>query len=373
VHKGFAVRAKRGTTRKVHAVKTYPKSFRAFTLAELLTVVAVIALLLAIVSPMVGGTVAYARQIKCAANLRHLSQAYHLCINDDARDNDNVDPISPNIWTQNLEPYLVDNANKAMICPEDSDPTYGNIDVGLQIYVKEDRPGLPTEYATELFNVYPYWLEGPCPDPGPGIWKLNDEKYTEFVTTFGNSQAYAPAWLPQYTPGDDPDSWHIVVEEGRLGGGAASDVDYNDLLIHLKRNEDGSIEATFERTWYWVSYALIMPDGSMIGGENESLGAEIMGPITLPTAARASYGMNWQAPNMPAGSNRILMIDYDLESIKNGGNTVQHEDWDLNVAPRHAGGTKVNVLFNNGAVQPLTPDAIDPDVIENDERYWSPE
>jgi prepilin-type N-terminal cleavage/methylation domain-containing protein/prepilin-type processing-associated H-X9-DG protein len=354
-------------------VPKHPQPTQGFTLTELLVVVAVLAMLLAIVAPIVRKGMSVGRRIKCASNLKRIGQAYHLCVNDDEQNTLDDDPISPDMWTQTLQPYLKDDGDAVTLCPEDKDPAYGNIDVSLQIWVQQPRPGMPTEYAIELFNMYPYWLEDGCPDPGPGVWKLNNEMYSEFNSKFVGTQFYAPSWLPQYSPGSDPDSWWLVVEEGRSdGGGAGSDMDYNDLLIHVTRQPDGTLQATFERTWFWVDYGLIMPDGELIGGEGNSLGASIPGPITLPASNKASYGMNWQAPEIGRGLGKVLMLDYERQAVKVGGSVALHEDWDLTVAPRHKNGTQVNASFLDGSVTAHTPDEIDPDIIANDERFWSP-
>ena len=352
-------------------MRTLKSSSRGFTLSELLVVVSIIGLLAAIVAPVLSRGFDFARRVKCASNLYHLGQAYHLRMNDKHADPNNPNPISPNVWVSNLQPYLEDANDETIVCPDDTDPNFGTIDVGLQIWVSEERD-VPTEYATELFNVYPYWLEGSCPDPGPGIWKLNNEMFETFKSEFVGSQDYAPSWLPRYTPGADPKSWWLVIEEGRLnGGGAGSDFDYNDLLIHVTQKENGDLEATFERTWYWASYALIMPDGEMIGGKDESLGAAITGPITLGKAPKTSYGMNWQAPRMPNGTEHVLMLDYAREAVRIGGGATQHEVWEETVEPRHAAQSKVNVLFNNGSVKCMDPDELNPEISDIDNRYWT--
>src|SRR5690242_17534102 len=55
---------------------------RAFTLVELLVVIAIIAVLLAILLPVLSGAREYARQAKCASNMRQIVLAMLMYAND---------------------------------------------------------------------------------------------------------------------------------------------------------------------------------------------------------------------------------------------------------------------------------------------------
>jgi prepilin-type N-terminal cleavage/methylation domain-containing protein/prepilin-type processing-associated H-X9-DG protein len=58
------------------------KRARGFSLIELLVSIAIIALLLAILLPGLGGARAQARRVKCASNLRQLAHAFHMYAGD---------------------------------------------------------------------------------------------------------------------------------------------------------------------------------------------------------------------------------------------------------------------------------------------------
>jgi len=108
----------------------------AFTLLELLVVMAVIALLLSILVPVLGKARTKAMQLRCAYNLRqiNLGVAFYLEASDDtypcAQDPVSEDPANPywlwmgRGWRRLVEPYLgghIDANNPSVLfCPQDS-------------------------------------------------------------------------------------------------------------------------------------------------------------------------------------------------------------------------------------------------------------
>lgn len=85
---------------------TTPRSTsrRAFTLVELLTVIAIIGVLAAIIIPVVGKMKASARQTECSSNLRQIGAGFLLYLGE----NRNLfPPVNDNgIWFMKLTPYL---------------------------------------------------------------------------------------------------------------------------------------------------------------------------------------------------------------------------------------------------------------------------
>ncbi len=329
-----------------------------FTITEMLVVVLVIALLVSLAVPLYSSAMGHANRIRCASNLRHLGEAFHGRMADETRTG-KIHSLSPDSWVDELAPYYSDNP-KALLCPDDPKPTIARPFVRLAIW---SHGG----YAeSDLFNMYPYWLEGNCPDPGPGVWKLNEEDYAVF-RALGDTQFYAPDVLGAYTPGDNPDIYWLVVEEGRENGQAGSERDYNDLHIKVVVTDE-AFQATFERWWTGAEYALLMPDGKQIGGQNESIGNGET--VDIERLNDTSYGLNWRASRLSASPEKVLMLDYDAEAVYIGGGAPEMQFWDEKIAPRHD--EKVNVLFMNGGVELRDPDDINPEDIDIEEAHWGP-
>ncbi|EIP99053.1 prepilin-type N-terminal cleavage/methylation domain-containing protein [Opitutaceae bacterium TAV1] len=79
----------------------------AFTLVELLTVIAIIGILAAIIIPTVGKIRASAEKTTCASNLRQIALAVFLYANDNKNRIPNSDPdVSDATWTYSIRDYI---------------------------------------------------------------------------------------------------------------------------------------------------------------------------------------------------------------------------------------------------------------------------
>jgi prepilin-type N-terminal cleavage/methylation domain-containing protein len=108
---------------------------RAFSLVELLVVIAVIAVLTAMLLPALARAREQARQTQCAAQLRQLGQALHLYANANAGslpawsgwhtypDGANADDQPGPAWTEQLAPHFVKPDSPVYNCPAWPDPT----------------------------------------------------------------------------------------------------------------------------------------------------------------------------------------------------------------------------------------------------------
>ncbi len=339
---------------------------RAFSLTEMLIVLAVMGVLVSMIVPTAIRIPALARRAHCSANLRHLGQAYAAyCANVLTATPD----LGPYAWSTTLKPYLGDNS-QALYCPEDEYPHHGMPDMRLDVsYFGLGSDHMPNSRA--LFGRFPYWEEGPSGHPGPGIWKLNDEDYQTFTTN--PDGADATDLLPRYTPGKNPKSYYLVIEEGLQGEEASSDYDYDDLIIHVTELDDNRFSMTFEKQWYFANYALFDANGDQIGDSSaQSLGVPgNSGPFEFPFTGKLSYGFNWRVTMMPRGVHKVLAVDYDTEAVHVGGDSTSNDDW-ADAPARHLG--RINVLFADGAVVSHTLDEIDPGEpgSANDLNYWDP-
>ncbi len=338
-----------------------------FTLVELLVVMAVLGLLIAIALPAFARVVPIAQRVWCAGNLKNIVAGYTMRQEEQHRAR-----MGPNMWAGSLLPYLGDNAG-VLLCPSDTDPHRGYEDIKLDVMPKEGAGEGHAQHVKDIFSTYPYWLEGPCPDPGPGIWKLNEEAYATFIAH--GDQAYAPSLLHRYVPGNDPHVYWFVFEEGGDDEAAGSDFDYDDFQMRVAELPDGRLEVTCIKQWYWVDWAFIMPDGTRIpDSSGASLGAgAYTGPFYFERTTALSYGMNWQGSMVKSGQRRIIFVDYKKEVCYVGGASTIVDTWQLQIAPRHLG--RVNIALADGSVRNVNPDEINPQGLggfEIDDEWWSP-
>ena len=113
------------------SIRPYPRNNRAFTLVEILAVVAILALLAAVLLPAYGRMQQNAGAARCASNLRQISTY----INQFSGDNNGCLPISRVwgsggiAWYEQLTPYsgventtAIQPAVKAFVCPQSNFP-----------------------------------------------------------------------------------------------------------------------------------------------------------------------------------------------------------------------------------------------------------
>ena len=158
------------TLRSARPLAVLSRPVRAFTLIELLAVIAIIGILAAIIIPVVGAVRASAKSSGCASNLRQIGMAMRLYANENGGRFPKVhnrDGLTPSTtWMQKIAPYVsVDGqlgaasegkarAAGVLLCPAfDYDPATRFAPYGMNIYI-DPVSGSPWNYQTRL------------PDPG---------------------------------------------------------------------------------------------------------------------------------------------------------------------------------------------------------------
>jgi prepilin-type N-terminal cleavage/methylation domain-containing protein/prepilin-type processing-associated H-X9-DG protein len=181
-----------------------------FTLLELLTVVAIIAVLCSILIPALGGVRESAQQARCASNMRQIGCALLLC----AAANDNKLPETSHTaavgqsWIYTLSDYLGD-CDEVRICP--ADPKGDS---------RFDAGG--TSYILNSFLFVPQI--GPFGQPmgGPSNNLTLIESPAEVPMAFIISDSKGVSDWEDHTHSSRWGSWSAVVRDispGRFGGG----------------------------------------------------------------------------------------------------------------------------------------------------------
>lgn len=95
-------------------------ALRAFTLVELLVVIGIIAVLVAILFPVLGGARRQADRIKCAANLRSVGQAFVAYVHQFRYYPGHVtqaQDVEGAVWPVRLRPLIGRDAREVFLCP----------------------------------------------------------------------------------------------------------------------------------------------------------------------------------------------------------------------------------------------------------------
>ena len=157
------------------------RTARAFTLIELLVVLSIIALLLAVLLPALGGARAKAKAMQCLSNLRGMQTAHWMYMTDSNGEFIQVGLSHGGIhtnedvaWINTLEEYY--GSSLLHRSPMDDSPHWGPAPVGEPIPGASDvSQRRRTSYGVNNFidrNVVPYGPNGQ--DPWPDHYRLDN-------------------------------------------------------------------------------------------------------------------------------------------------------------------------------------------------------
>ncbi len=154
--------------------------------------------------------------------------------------------------------------------------------------------------------------------------------------------------------------------------------DFNDCVIIVDPFADGQVEGGFTWGSFTVySFQLLDPDGQVV----IDLKGRPCNPFQrgqlweFSGSGRCSYGMNVAVErfNLSQDGNKILLVEYGklvARVVDPYPTDLMGGGWPHWVRPRH--GDVLNVLFCDGHVETMNPDAIDPSILKLQHHYWRP-
>ena len=315
-----------------------------FTLLELLTVIAIIAMLLAILMPSLRGAINVTKAAKCGSNLRELSKAVA-----NFRSDKPTQKLFPQTWQSTLKPYVSNNLD-VFVCPEFA----GNNPEATQVALNDLVYFRVVHGRTDIIDL----------TENPYMVKLSPPQYEAALAAnwLGNSNASNNFPRDEWPYQDDGTGvyWLCMEDYG-------NDWDYKDVMTRVTDNHDGTLSLHMISGFTGHQNSLRWKhDDSEIAyiGSNNTVGVD----VTLPTEEyESSYGMNGKAEGIKFQGTKVLMIDYIWIVAS------RTHDWSAHPGPRlgvpsfarHMG--KMNVLFAGGDVALMRPEEIDPadEVVRN--------
>lgn len=302
---------------------------RGFTLAEVLTITAVIVIILSIILPNFNRSAVAVRSARCASRQHQLHVAY--ATRAAAERNT---PIAPAYWPNYLYPY-VHESQEVFMCPEAG---------ALSELVFLPDVGFPElqGYSVQTSSGYLIPFDGSNPRcamvaSSDTVYELKFEDWTDY-------------------------DW--------------------DYVVQATRNPDNSITLCGYHPTVTVFYHEVLN----ASGEPAGVPRTRCQPFTsacldprctdLPAAPigeliNSHFGMNGKADQFMKGQDgeKILLLDYaklTANVIAPGGS----DDWTVWRAQRHFG--KVNTLRRDGSVTLEDAKDIDPSIAAQHDRLWRP-
>jgi prepilin-type N-terminal cleavage/methylation domain-containing protein/prepilin-type processing-associated H-X9-DG protein len=340
---------------------------RGFTLAEVLVVIAVIALLVAVLMPVLDGAFAHQRYINCAHNLGQLGVAYGTMYSSRRMNRETGIGALDSGWPKQFEPF-VSGSLSVFWCPAAGGEGVMK-KASLDAYYDEVYISGVYQGAMSLSESANIW-----------VWRLSQTQFDVFKNSPGHGQGYP---YTGYKPDSNPNVYYYLLEDNAWQGGG--DKDFWDIIFKIET--DGinyKITCVVGVTGYLHNFYVVK------GGVKNIIWADCRNfngqTVEVKGVGVASYGINTVADQvLPGRGGKILIMDYDVITAagspydETGGRAGQlAKDWQPDPnnpanGPRFARHyRKANVLFTDGSVKLMPIAEIHPAIPRNCAQYWNP-
>lgn len=287
---------------------------RGFSLIELLTIIAIIMLLAALLMPALRNSKATAQRAQCLSNLHQIFISWQGRKADVSMGA--VRRLSHFAGHGMLMANLSYQA-KVFICPNDTNTHWAGASA-----------------LSEVYSGGNYLYDMPF-EEGP---------YTQV-------RAMTATML------------ELGYEDIRPMGG---DMDYDDFYSRQVDLGEGNSRLTVWKGTAGYTFNVIDADGLLLlSNVTSAVSVDLKG-------IKSSYGFNSQFYEMTVGQRRIMALDYDkpMAAYFNFNPSVPPDNWPTWAGVRHS--KRCNVLFTDGSAMPMYPDEIDPSIAANASAYWKP-
>ncbi len=354
---------------------------KAFTIPEVLAVIAIIAIIISILLPAFKKSKRNVYTTICQTNLHQMHVAFASRKVDSSAGS--VQFTDPYAWPRDLAPYTHDSS--LFICPEQGLPAgSGNTN---HYNPTDDYTTAGTE--TLYLKVYSggNYLYDMTLVEGPLCRRVDvTTSDAEIADLWSNHPGHIPriqGYRDQLPSEGNP--YILCFEDLRPNGG---DRDYEDVVLEIKEAEEGvhikflydGAGYTFDlmqgnkTIWRDMNNGGQTPPGTST--ETHNLLAENPGEGAAVFTAPSGYGMNTAVTELEhGGRNVIFMMDYVRTAARGSGapegwdtwNDWTRENGDYFFARHHQ---KANVIWMDGSTELTIPDEINPAIAAHRNDYW---
>ena len=315
---------------------------RAFTVVELLVVVAIIALLVTLMMPSLTTARDLSRATVCKHNLEQIGRGFVAAAADHEKVNRAEAYPDARLWP--AVPYQYIPHDRLFLCPEDS-PGDWDVIAGLA-YVSgySPNPVFPfvDGYVGPAGKVCTRGRRGS--DANGGFWDyVHEEAYQyEHGCEFWDQRPWWPSG-PNYSDNDGV----FRIYDNYPGRGRL-------LRLHEYTCYAGNRATLFDK-------GLFNPEGTLLG---------LKGSEVVLQAFYTSYGMNINVHRVEVAPDTVVLMDFQHDNSDQSfiaDPSAPNINARLNLSGRHLG--KINVLRADGAVQAVYPARMYP---ASNPDAWSP-